>query len=379
MADFNIELTFSAGYSFDCTSCGICCQYVGGISLTSRERDTFGRSLDTDQFSTVNHAAFPYLLANDSECRYLKDGKCSIHGNHPLFCRLYPISFGYHSNKVFANLIHCEGVNTKNIGTKVDLTFVRQTIDGMVRLEGEGFPRAFLSEEGLLTQGRMPLFRDGTRVLHSDFFNRRRLLLSFSECLTSSSLDGFQNGSQRFQAVLSGPFSSLKDRILGGAKDDNDIDIGVALNEVSRGLSPHLSKGRAQLLDHEKRANGQIQAYDRRIGSTRFFEPEEEVELLDYYDVPINIAARLAFRSPVLDAGALKLELSYIQEILKRVGMGGLPYYLPLDTSLERLLIIVKELETYGNYLAQKDGIINTAMMTECIRNTDTRIMDLLV
>jgi hypothetical protein len=281
------------------------------------------------------------------------------------------------------------------VGSKVDLAFVKRTLSEMERLEGEGFPRTFLSEEGLLTSDRMSLFKDGAKTTHSDFSNRRRLLLSFGLWLASPKLDRIENGSRRFQAVLFGPFSYLKKSVTRNArqeggvvptpaesKPDEWLDIGVALNEVSRDLTLHLSNGNTELSALEKRSAGRIQAYDPGTNSVRFFGHEEEIELLDYYDKPAKLPVSLAMSPPDLEDEALRLELSYIQEILRRVGMGGLPYYLPLDVGLERLLIVIKGLEAFSNYLAHRDGkkgVVNADMMVESIRNTDTRIMDLLV
>ena len=61
--------------------------------------------------------------------------------------------------------------------------------------------------------------------------------------------------------------------------------------------------------------------------------------------------------------------------------MGGIPYYVPIDTGLERLCSVIQGLEIYSKYLAFKkeQNTIDSGMITDSIRNTDTRIMDLLV
>ena len=165
MTGLNIELTFKPDFYFDCTNCGICCQYLGGISLTRREHDKFAKILPQTEFSAVSHSAFPYLLANEPECRYLKNGNCIIHGSHPLFCRLYPLSFGSHLENVFVNLIHCEGVNSERRGAKVDLSFVQHTLEEMEKLEGKEFSSAYLSEEAKLTKGQMALCTHNSKTV----------------------------------------------------------------------------------------------------------------------------------------------------------------------------------------------------------------------
>ena len=146
-------------------------------------------------------------------------------------------------------------------------------------------------------------------------------------------------------------------------------------------LQPHLAEGRDRLLELGKNRAGRFEVFDP---VSEFYTPSRlsgEIELYDYYDKRITLPARVACAEPNLDKGATELELSYIQEILRRVGMGGIPYYVPIDSGLQRLTSVIQGLEIFSNYLAFKNGksMIDSNMMTDSIRNTDTRIMDLLV
>ena len=391
MAWLNIELTFKAGYYFDCTNCGICCQYLGGISITRREHEKFAKMLPRTEFFPVKHSAFPYLLTNNAQCRYLRNSKCVIHGSHPLFCRLYPLSFGSHLNNAYVNLIHCEGVNTKGIGDEVNLSYTQRTFEEMRKLEGEEFPSTFLSEEGLLTRVRMALCSIDSRTVYSDFGRRRRLLLNIADWVTDSSFGRDHIGSWRLRAILLGPISFLKNELQRAAKPENEItqnnkekstDMEGALDDVSSDrLFSHLSEGSFRLLEQEKKTPDKFKISDPFSKSSRIIDSNGEIQLYDYYDKPVTMPTRLAFARPNLEKDALDLELSYIQEILQRVGMGGIPHYVPIDSGVERLSSVIQGMEIYSNYLAFRDGkgSIDSELMTDSIRNTDTRIMDLLV
>ncbi len=382
------EHTFKAGYYFDCDNCGACCRYTGGISLTRREHDAFSKTLDSEQFAKVGHAAFPYLLSNREGCRYLKDGRCVIHGNHPLFCRIYPLSLGTYSDTVFVNLIHCEGVDTSPKGQQVDSRFVKQLLAEMERMEGKRFLSEYLAEERRLVSGPLKLFADGT---FTDFRSKRSILLAIVGWLSNPGLVGMNGACNMLQATIIGPFTDLRNEVLksvGGPSRDTHLGAGrarasrvsAAVSGSSRTLESSLARGRRSVTESLTNVTS-LRSFDSETGKTEVFGPEDDLTLLDYDDAPVSLKVRMALEPVIMTDEAIEMETQYVKEVLGRVGMGGIPYYLSLDEALDKLCMTVRQLEMYARYMRRRDGrdSIDALLMRDSIRNTDTHIMDLLL
>ncbi|MEZ5726595.1 MAG: YkgJ family cysteine cluster protein [Burkholderiaceae bacterium] len=87
-------LRHTDAFSYACKGCGGCCRNKR-IAVTPYEVWRLSRAcgIDTGEF-LARHVEpdAPYLRVDEAgECVFLREGRCSVHRDRPLVCRLYPL------------------------------------------------------------------------------------------------------------------------------------------------------------------------------------------------------------------------------------------------------------------------------------------------
>lgn len=102
----------------DCKGCSVCCREMEKrIQLDPYDCVSLERALSTDfsglaaldyvEFCVTDGLIFPYLKIDKKKgaCPLLTDeGRCSIHGARPGFCRLFPLGRYYH-DRIFSYIL----------------------------------------------------------------------------------------------------------------------------------------------------------------------------------------------------------------------------------------------------------------------------------
>jgi Fe-S-cluster containining protein len=89
---FDLEL--DSPFSFKCQACGACC-YNKAIEIGPHETERLAanRGLPVDEFLRVYAEDDGATLRNrpDGGCIFLAAGRCAVHPDRPLVCRMFPL------------------------------------------------------------------------------------------------------------------------------------------------------------------------------------------------------------------------------------------------------------------------------------------------
>ena len=117
----------------DCDGCEKCCHNMGESiildpfdiwQLTKITGKGFEQLLDNEiKLSVVDGIILPHINMDDDgeSCKFLKNGKCSIHTARPGFCRLFPLGRIYDDEgtfKYFNQIYECDYKNKSKIKIK---------------------------------------------------------------------------------------------------------------------------------------------------------------------------------------------------------------------------------------------------------------------
>lgn len=117
----------------DCKGCNECCKGMGSSIILDpydiyRLEQGLGRSFESLisaelELGVVDGIILPHLrmVGDEEKCAFNnEDGRCSIHGIRPGFCRLFPLGRIYedHSFKYFLQIHECKKTNRSKIKVK---------------------------------------------------------------------------------------------------------------------------------------------------------------------------------------------------------------------------------------------------------------------
>ncbi|MBA4356261.1 MAG: YkgJ family cysteine cluster protein [Desulfovibrio sp.] len=106
--------------SFSCQRCGHCCQGVGGIVMTARDRERLARHLGLDTLAMLASCAesvgekIRLRVGADGYCVFFRQGQgCGVHAGRPDICRAWPYFRGNLVDALSWQMIQtdCPGVN----------------------------------------------------------------------------------------------------------------------------------------------------------------------------------------------------------------------------------------------------------------------------
>lgn len=89
---FGLEL--ASPFSFNCQACGACCHNkVIEIGPYETARLAANRGLPVEEFRRLLTEEDGVTLLNrpDGSCVFLEGGRCAVHPDRPLVCRMFPI------------------------------------------------------------------------------------------------------------------------------------------------------------------------------------------------------------------------------------------------------------------------------------------------
>jgi len=89
---FGLEL--SSPFSFKCQACGACCHNKAiAVGPHEVERLAANRGLPAGEFRRLFTEEDGATLLNrpDGSCVFLTEGRCAVHPDRPLVCRMFPI------------------------------------------------------------------------------------------------------------------------------------------------------------------------------------------------------------------------------------------------------------------------------------------------
>jgi hypothetical protein len=146
--------------SFTCQRCGHCCQGVGGIVMTARDRERLARHLGLDVPAMLADCAesvggkVRLRAGADGYCIFFKHGEgCGVHQGRPDICRAWPYFRGNLVDASSWEMIQsdCPGVNIKAGHAR----FVSEGVDylyehGLVHEPGAESPCALVLDAGLV-------------------------------------------------------------------------------------------------------------------------------------------------------------------------------------------------------------------------------------
>jgi Fe-S-cluster containining protein len=132
---------------FRCLQCGECCR-SRNVPLTMGDIKRISEHRDPQEFVIVFDERKLVLDRRewDLGCIFLKDGLCTVQGEKPLVCRLYPVCI---SNKPLV-----EGGKPFRLGDTIDAyIYVDMSCKGVG--QGEPFDLEDIKEKGLLLRNEM--------------------------------------------------------------------------------------------------------------------------------------------------------------------------------------------------------------------------------
>lgn len=146
--------------SFSCLRCGHCCQGVGGIVMTARDRQRLAQHLGQDQATMLAGCAetvgdkVRLRAGADGYCIFFRQGEgCGVHQGRPDICRAWPYFRGNLVDATSWEMIQtdCPGVNNAS----GHALFVSEGVDylyahGLVHEPGPESPCALVLDKTIL-------------------------------------------------------------------------------------------------------------------------------------------------------------------------------------------------------------------------------------
>ena len=127
---FGLEL--SSPFSFKCQACGACCHNKAiEISPNEAERLAANRGFPVEEFRRLFAEEDGRTLRNrrDGSCVFLNEGRCAVHPDRPLVCRMFPIGLIRDSqgNERYGVMpLHPDCLGIVDADTTVELYFEEQ-------------------------------------------------------------------------------------------------------------------------------------------------------------------------------------------------------------------------------------------------------------
>ncbi|OGI12527.1 hypothetical protein A3K64_01320 [Candidatus Micrarchaeota archaeon RBG_16_36_9] len=92
-----------------CVKCGAKCCYLGGPTLTRKERNKILKAGFKDFF--ILSGSF-YDVKTKNKCPYLENKTCSIYEFRPLVCKIWPVFPIFEKNKSKIIVLYCQLTRT---------------------------------------------------------------------------------------------------------------------------------------------------------------------------------------------------------------------------------------------------------------------------
>jgi len=267
-------------------------------------------------------------------------------------------------------------------GKRVDESFVNEMIRDIQELDPEFFStlrsNSILEHESLL-----PFIDEGSVT---DFESKRMFLSEISKWLSNKSLDG-QNIRIKCHVLLSDILPLLEQHVgrirdsvrvkppLILTKDDVENIVADIDREIPRVLERGLKDTLEAVEDRNARAFRTNQTDVFWDGELKRVGLEDDLPFKDLYGKTTYVKVKELIFEKSVEPEAERISLEYIEELLKRVDLGGFQMSGPLIVILPSLDEYSVNLHTYSQFYSHDQEKISSESMEKAIEDLDTRLL----